>query len=319
MKKLFFSDYRNVYSELEVFLIIQELIKKECDYEIHLKRLMIAEMIKHISTSDLLHKTFNLIIDLELFNEYTSFDEQLNSNIDFDSYSNEDRIKIKAISFSEAILFTLHLSKLGLKADPNLTLQLTYGKDYIESNNDEVGKYVKRKVYSDLVKHFDDKPDLIKQKFYQDALSSIAQIDYENETNFFSEEKQLFRDLIHPIDNTVAEIKFQEPPSVPNPYPKIFMGTDNKGYQLFKEFIDLTQIKQHKDWSFLFQFLLKDEIILPLKHSTFFNWIYSEGFVSEDYYNDFHLRRNFTSLQKVKGNALRNTYVQLNMKHFGNR
>lgn len=318
MKKLFFSDYRNVYSDSEIFLIIQKLIKRDCEYESHLKSLMIAEMIKHISTSNLLHKTFNLIIELGLFNDFSSFDEQLKLNIEFDDYCETDRIKIKAISFSEAILFKLHLSKLGLREDSNLILQLGYGKDYVESNSDEVSSFAKRKVYSDLISHFNGKLEHIKQDFYKEALSSMAQIDYENATNFFEEEKQLFRDLSNPFVSRIMEDKLPELQNVTNPYPTIFLGIDDKGFQLFKEFVNLTQIKEHKDWSFLFQFLLRDNIILPIKHNTFANWIFSEGYVNSDFYDDFEEKRNFTSFQKVKGNALLNTYKQLKKKHFGN-
>ena len=318
MKKLFFSDYRNVYSDSEVFLMIQHLIKKKCNIDIPLKRMAIAELIKHINSSTLLSKTLDLVIDFDLFDGFTFLNNELISNVDFDSYSDSDRIKIKAISFSEAILFNLYLGRLGFKQDPNLVLQLNYGKDYVESNYDEIYFYTKRKVYSGLLSHFDNQFEEIKQDFYKKALSSMAQLDYENATNTFSEEKQLFRDLINPIAIVVRQDNFPEIPISTNSYPKIFLGADDKGYQLFREFVDFTQIKKHKDWSFLFQFLLKDEIIWPVKHSTFVDWLYSEGYVNQDFCDEFEQKRNFTSLNKVKGNALLNTYKQLRKKHFGN-
>lgn len=101
-----------------------------------------------------------------------------------------------------------------------------------------------------------------------------------------------------------------------NPFPDIFIGTDNKPYLLFKSFVENHLIDKYTDFSFIFQQMKFNNYISDVKHFYFMKWLKSNNFITEKEYMDFEIEKGFKSLGKCKSDARLNYYIKLKEKIF---
>lgn len=91
-----------------------------------------------------------------------------------------------------------------------------------------------------------------------------------------------------------------------NPYPKLFKQT--KVFFHFKEYIGKHIVENYVDYSYLFQRMLKEELIYSIKHLDFIKWLHEEKFITEKYYNEFTEKGGFRSLKKSSSTQRENNY-----------
>lgn len=308
-----FNLYREVYPEGIVFAIIQKLLKQDyTEYSVSEKRYLIADCIKHIDTEKLLTPTLNLLEDFEFITEREAFEQQIDKAISEKECSADSIVKIKAISFSELMSYTLHTKEWGNpKGLPKL--ELTYQSKAVGSNLDEVLSYLKRKVYVEVADRNSQLPFHKRENDLQNAIKSMSRIDYENGTKFFSEEKEFFKDLKENLSDS-ENTKVVQPHQ--NSFPDVFRGRDNKAFLLFKDYLDHNIIDPFVDLSFLYQQLKEDNLLHPVKHLHFTHWLKYNDFISEKVFVEIIEQGSFRSLNKSSSGHRLNNYQNLKGKYF---
>lgn len=311
-----FNLYKEVYSEGIVFAIIQKLLKQDyTEYSVSEKRYLIADCIKHIDTEKLLTPTLNLLEDFEFITEREAFEQQIDKVISEKDYSADSILKIKAISFSELMSYTLHTKEWGNPKElPKL--ELTYQSNAVESNLDEVLRYLKRKIYVEVADRNSQLPFHKREQDLKDAIKSMSRIDYENGTKFFAEEKEFFRDLKENLSDS-ENIQIVQPTE--NSFPDIFRGSNNKAFLLFKDFLDHHIIDPFVDLSFLYQQLKADNLIHQVKHLQFTNWLKDNDFITGKVFENIIEQGSFRSLRKSSSGHRLNNYQNIKEKHLNAR
>lgn len=299
------------YTEQEVFDSIQHLIKKEnTTYTAFQKRLLFADLIKRITTERLLTPTLEIAEDFNFIQDLNDLNK-LVATIPFDQdYSREELTQLKAIAFSEIILINLFLQQFGRPEDMP-ELQVSYTNKAVETNSKELLEHLKRSAYLEIAENTKKTGKAAKNKF-KAIISSMASIDYANQSDFFKHDKEYLKDIKNnlPEENTIAHHPAQDKTS-----PPFFKHLAS--FKLFEDYAASFIIEPYVDYSFIFQQLKEEKLIHPISHQEFMLWLKTAGHTTAKE-NDLLLEKgHFRSLSKSTNQARLNNYYKLKDKYFG--
>lgn len=92
-----------------------------------------------------------------------------------------------------------------------------------------------------------------------------------------------------------------------NQYPDIFDCENNNAFILFKIYSRRHIIETVKDYSFIFQKMLSENLIRDTKHKTFIKWLKRNNHIDDSEYNKLMIEGSFISLPKSENyNRLHN-------------
>lgn len=94
-----------------------------------------------------------------------------------------------------------------------------------------------------------------------------------------------------------------------NPHSRIFK--DFNSFELFDQYTKKHIIEPYIDYSYLFQRMRKENLILNTTHKNFMYWLFDEKYISEKVYERFIDKENFRSLSKSFADHRINNYNNL--------
>jgi len=301
------------YTEQEVFDSIQHLIKKDnTTYTAFQKRLMFADLIKFINTDRLLMPTVIIAEDFNFIQDLSELNKLVDQIPPDQDYSWKDSTQLRAIAFSEIIIVNLFLQQIGRPPEDTPELQINYSNKAVESNSEEILEHLKRAAYLEIADNTKNTGKGAKDKF-KAIISSMASIDYANNTSFFRTDKEFLKDI---KDNLPEENAVIDQPARDKTLPSFFKSQEC--FKLFEDYAANFIIDPYADYSFIYQKLKKDKLIDRIPHLEFMLWLNAEGYTNEKEFDLFLEKESFRSLGKCNRESRRNIYDVLKAKYFEN-
>ena len=116
-------------------------------------------------------------------------------------------------------------------------------------------------------------------------------------------------------NNTVLnKYSFLQPYLKESQVPKTNYDSDifknEKGFLIFKYFVENHIVDELNDYSYIFQCLLHDKLIHKIKHLDFLKWIKVNKFISDKGVSELEKNGGFRSMSKCKSTSRLNYYIR---------
>lgn len=266
------------------------------------KLLILSGLIKHITDMNLLFPTVRYLKELGLLK---SLNQQLldwhnrffhNSLYSIDQYIRIDAMVCGTImEYESKIMFHTNV----LNGDfPELKFKVV--GDFLFHNMDEISSELKRKMTIAIDEQIITHPPVSQIKIYKNIINSYNKHNYINESNYFKDEIEYFliaKEII--LDKEIGNAKV-----VIDTFPFI----NKKVFDFFKIYTKKYILEPIGDYSYLFQRLKKENLLINIKHLTFINWLKDNDFIKEKTHEKFLTIGSFRSLEKSYSDSRQNNY-----------
>lgn len=142
-----------------------------------------------------------------------------------------------------------------------------------------------------------------KQKADTDYKKIVLRL-LENEKTKLSRTRQLYLNKIEDLKikkNRLPQyLEITNKPKIKNtnPFPEIFVGDDDKAFNVFNDFAKEIVTDFYLDYSFIFQMMISKKENLIIKrypHLLFMKWLFDKDYIKDFTYDDFIGKASFTS------------------------
>lgn len=292
---------------LAIYISIKELIAeiKDEDESPFKKILIISDLIKYITNKDLLFPTIGYLRKLGFFKSIDkNFLAWQNKFFQTSLYSIAQYTRIDALIYGtilECETLKTHHKNLLNGDIPELKFKII--GEYLFHNMEEIDKklMIKKVVrFDDFIKTHSKE---IQNNMYKSLISFFNKEDYTNESNSFEKEIKYFSiQKNNIIDKEIVNDKI-----IIEDHPFI----NAKVFDFFLIYIKKHILEPYADYSYLFQRIKREKLIVAIKHITFMNWLKDSNYIKEKTFVYFFIQGVFRTETKSSSKDRINNYNNL--------
>ena len=230
------------------------------------------------------------------------------------SYSNSPQIRTEL----KAKYFGIIIQYIGFGMVANIDPDTPIPELFIEPKDSRIFSNLEGLIASTLLKLQYSRVKEIEKLPYENSLLKLNKtinenLDYKfkNNTNFldkyleYLEKKSKYRIPDFYKEENTTVLSFPQ---------HIFLN--NKAYMFFKDYIKLYIVNPYIDYSYLFQRMRSEKLIIAETHKEFIKWLYKAKYITEKTYSFFDIKGHFRTEYKTYTSARQAYYDNLHIKYF---
>ena len=308
MEKVEYGAYRlkdRAISNEKSHQLISEIIDE--DIPLFEKGLAISNEIVYLSDNTILTSTLALLVEEGFVNVTDKLTIRFRISLDKEDLDYAVRDCLIAMFTGVYLKYRLFTTKYKILLNdsiPELKWKIYNGRLY-HNLDDILQQMLKNCIDANTIKKKEGKLEST-----QELLFEMARSDFENNSQTFAKDIQYLQVL---KDKLMFENDASDTTDIDNDFEhKIFK--DKITLERFEEYVSKHIIDPHLDYSYLYQRLLKENLIYFTRHKSFMDWLYENKLISEKVFNDFKIKNQFYSLSKCSPVSRENNFNNIFLK-----